>query len=132
MQPKLIEASKETEKKEKIVEAETIEAEKIREVVAGEEAIASKSAAEATAIKEDCEKELAEAMPILKAAEKALQCITKNDITFLKKLPQPPEDAKMVLSAVCVLMGIKPDAKMDPNTQKRVYDYWPVAVKMMN
>lgn len=45
LQPKLIEASKETEKKEKIVEAETNEAEKIREVVAGEEAIASKSAA---------------------------------------------------------------------------------------
>lgn len=101
-------------------------------MVAGEEAIASKAADEANAIKTDCEKELAEAMPVLIAAEKALSCITKNDITFLKKLPQPPEDAKMVLSAVCVLMGIKPDGKMDPNTQKKVYDFWPVAVKMMN
>ena len=63
---------KKLRKKEKIVEAETIEAEKIREVVAGEEAIASASAAEATAIKEDCERELADALPILKAAEKAL------------------------------------------------------------
>lgn len=65
LQPKLIESSKLTEQKEKIVEAETIEAEKIREVVAGEEAIASASAAEATAIKEDCEKELKEALPVL-------------------------------------------------------------------
>ena len=40
LQPKLIETSKETEKKAKIVEAETMDAEKIREVVAGEEAIA--------------------------------------------------------------------------------------------
>jgi hypothetical protein len=71
-------------------------------------------------------------MPVLKAAEKALDCITKNDVTFLKKLPQPPEDAKMVLSAVCVLMGKAPESKMDPNTQKKIYDYWPVAVKMMN
>ena len=65
LQPKLIEASKETVKKEQIVEGEAIEAEKIREVVAGEEAIAAKAAGEANAIKEDCEKELAEAMPIL-------------------------------------------------------------------
>jgi hypothetical protein len=40
LQPKLIETSKETEKKEKIVAAEAADAEKIREVVAGEEAIA--------------------------------------------------------------------------------------------
>ena len=71
-------------------------------------------------------------MPILEAANKALNCITKNDITILKKLLSPPEDAKMVLSAVCVLMGLKPEGKMDPNTQKKVYDFWPVAVKMMN
>ena len=132
LQPKLVEATKETEKKEKIVEAEAIEAEKIREVVAGEEAIASAAAAEATAIKEDCEKELEEALPVLRKAEEALGHVTKNDITFLKKLPQPPEDAKMVLSAVCVLMGHKPESKMDPNTQKKIYDYWPVAVRMMN
>lgn len=55
LQPKLIETSKETEKKAIIVEHETNEAEKIREVVAGEEAIASISANEANAIKVDCE-----------------------------------------------------------------------------
>ena len=132
LQPKLIEASKETDKKEKIVEAETIEAEKIREVVAGEEAVASEAAGEANAIKEDCERELSNALPVLKAAEKALECVTKNDITFIKKLPQPPEDVKMVMSSVCVLQGLKAESKMDPNTQKKVYDYWPTAVKMMN
>jgi hypothetical protein len=71
-------------------------------------------------------------MPILEASERALNCITKNDITILKKMLSPPDDAKMVLSAVCVLQGQKPEGKMDPNTQKKVYDYWPVAVKMMN
>lgn len=98
------------------MEGETIEAEKIREVVAGEEAIAAKAAGEANAIKEDCEKDLTEAMPVLKAASEALDCITKNDITFVKKLPQPPDDLKMVLSSVCVLMGLKPEGRMDPNT----------------
>lgn len=50
----MIETSKETEKKALIVEAETVDAEKIREVVAGEEAISKKAADEANAIKEDC------------------------------------------------------------------------------
>ena len=65
MQPKLIETSKETEKKALIVEKETIEAEKIQESVAADEAVASKAASEANAIKADCEQELAIAMPIL-------------------------------------------------------------------
>jgi len=71
-------------------------------------------------------------MPILNSASKALDCITKNDITDAKKMLKPPEDQRMVLGAVCVLMGLKPEAKTDPETQKKVWDYWPVAIKMMN
>ncbi len=132
LQPKLIEASKETEIKAKKVEEEAADAEKIRVVVAADEAVASKAAAEANAIKEDCEKELAEAMPILNAAAKALECISKNDITNAKKMLKPPEDQRMVLSAVCILFGKAPESKMDPETQKKVTDYWPTAIKMMN
>lgn len=132
LQPQLIETSKETDAKAIIVEKETTEAEKIKEVVAGEEAIASESANEANAIKLDCEKALSEALPILEAASKALECITRNDITYIKKLPQPPEDVRMVLGAVCVLMNIKAEGKMDPNTQKKVYDFWEPSKKMMN
>ena len=100
--------------------------------MAGEEAIAQKAADEANAIKTDCEAELSLAMPILEASERALNCISKNDISTLKKMLSPPEDAKMVLSAVCILMGKAPEGKMDPTTQKKVYDFWPVAVKMLN
>lgn len=116
LQPKLIEASKETEIKEKLVEGEAVAAEKIRVVVAADEAVAAKAAGEANAIKEDCERELADAMPILNSASKALDCITKNDITDAKKMLKPPEDQRMVLSAVCVLMGLKPESKVDPET----------------
>ena len=71
-------------------------------------------------------------MPMLESALKALECISKNDITILMKMLNPPEDAKMVLSAVCILMNQKPEGKMDPNTQMKVYDYWPTAIRMMN
>jgi len=94
--------------------------------------VAKAAADKSNGIKQECEKELEAAMPALRQAEKALQCISRDDITYLKKLPSPPEDARMVLSAVCVLLGHKPERKVDPNTQKPFYDYWPVAVKMMN
>ena len=71
-------------------------------------------------------------MPILEASAKALECITKNDITNAKKMLKPPEDQRMVLAAVCVLMDKAPEAKMDPETQKKVLDYWPTAIKLMN
>jgi dynein heavy chain len=85
-------------------------------VVAADEAVAAKAAGEANAIKEDCERELADAMPILNAASTALDCITKNDITDAKNMLKPREDHRMVLSAVCVLMGLKAESKTDPET----------------
>jgi dynein heavy chain len=69
------------------VETQANDAEKIRVVVAGEEAIAQKSADEATEIKLDCEKELGEAMPILTKATQALDCITPGDISYVRALP---------------------------------------------
>lgn len=71
-------------------------------------------------------------MPILASAQEALKCITANDITNAKKMLKPPEDQKMVLSAVCVLLGQKPEAKMNQETQKKEFDYWPVAIKLMS
>jgi len=38
----------------------------------------------------------------------------------------------MVMSAVCVLLGVEPVKKMDPQTQKRVTDYWGPTQKLMN
>ncbi len=71
-------------------------------------------------------------MPILNSAAAALECITKADISNAKGMLKPPEDQRMVLSAVCVLMGKQPESKIDPETQKKVLDFWPVAIKMMN
>lgn len=63
---------------------ETVEADKVKEVVSKEEAIASEEAAKVKAIKDDCEADLAEAMPVLDKALKALNTLTKNDITEVK------------------------------------------------
>ena len=55
--------------------------------------MASGEAAKVKAIKDECEADLAEAMPLLEAALKALDTLTKNDITEVKGMKSPPSGA---------------------------------------
>lgn len=59
-------------------------------MVSEEEAVASAEAAKVKAIKGECEADLAEALPALQAAIKALNTLTKNDITEVKGMKSPP------------------------------------------
>lgn len=60
------------------------------QVVSQEEAVASAEAAKVQAIKDECEADLAEALPALKEAVRALDTLTKNDITEVKGMKSPP------------------------------------------
>ncbi len=59
----------------------------------------------ARAIKEECEGELAVAMPILEDALAALDAIKEADITYIRKLGNPPGAIKLVMevSPLCTL-----------------------------
>ena len=63
---------------------------------------------EANAIKEECEKELDEAMPILMAAEDALKVLDKKDIDLLKSMKNPPLAIKVVMQALCLVLYPNP------------------------
>jgi dynein heavy chain len=67
-----------------IVQKEKAVADVLAEGIQKEEAVVQIAVNEANVIKEDCEKDLVEALPLLESAEAALKCITKNDIDFLK------------------------------------------------
>jgi dynein heavy chain len=129
--PVLIETSKKVDEQAAIVETETLEAEKVREVVDADASVAQAAADKTQAIKDDCEKDLEAAMPALKAAGKALENITKKDITELKTIQKFHDDVYMVLSAVCILMDVAPENKMDPATQKKKKDFTGPAKLMM-
>jgi dynein heavy chain, axonemal len=113
LKPQLVQASKETDALLVDVEKETIEADKVKAVVSVDEAKAKAEADKVTAIKKECEGDLAEAMPALNAAIKALDTLTKNDITEVKGMKSPPAAVKMVLEAVCIIKGLKA-AKVQP------------------
>ena len=102
------------------------------QVVKADEAIAQEQAKAATAIKEECDSDLAEALPALNAAMEALNTLTPQDVTIVKTMKSPPYMVKLVLEAVCVIKGVKPDRIPDPSgSGKKIEDFWGQAKKML-
>ena len=86
LQPQLIQTSQETERLMVRIEQETVEVEAKKEVVAADEAVANEQAAIAQGIKDECEADLAEAIPALEAAISALDTLKPADITEVKAM----------------------------------------------
>ena len=133
LKPELIKAKAETEEMQVVIDKEVKEViEPKKEVVSKEEAAVGKVAAEAKQMKDECEADLAEAIPALNAAVAALDTIKKPDIDMVKNMGNPPAAVKLVLEVVCVMMGVKPDKVKDPDGgPKKIDDYFGPAKKMM-
>ncbi|XP_062507706.1 dynein axonemal heavy chain 3-like [Corticium candelabrum] len=125
LQPELKKSQEESEKLMVVIERDTIEVEAKKQVVAADEAVANKAAAAAQAIKDDCESDLAEAIPALNAAIHALNTLKPQDITLVKSMKNPPYPVKLVMEAVCIMKNIKPERKPDPSgSGKMIEDFW--------
>ena len=125
LQPQLIKTKEETDAIMVQIEKESKEVQATRKTVQSEEEIASKKAAEAKAIKDECEADLAEALPALEAAISALDTLKQQDITVLKSMKSPPAGVKLVMEAVCIMKDIKPVKIPDPaGSGKKIEDYW--------
>lgn len=77
-------------------------------MVQADEAVAQAEAEKVSAIKQECEADLAEALPAFQAALKALDTLTKNDISEVKGMKSPPNPVKLVMQAVCIMKGLQP------------------------
>ncbi|CAG9466170.1 unnamed protein product [Pedinophyceae sp. YPF-701] len=94
---------------------------------------ASVAAEEANSIKQECEDALAEAMPALEAALSALDTIKPADIKLVQSFKNPPAAIKLVMEAVCVMMGIKAARVQDPTgTGKKIEDFWEPSKKLLS
>lgn len=132
LQPQLVQTVAEVEElMEKIAKEKKESVEPKAAIVQVEEAKASAKAAEAKAIKDECEAELAEAIPILNDALTALDTIKESDINYIRKLGNPPGAIKLVMEAVCVILDVKP-AKIKDDSGKTVPDFWKPSVGLMN
>ncbi|CAO2583043.1 Dynein axonemal heavy chain 3 [Lemmus lemmus] len=132
LQPQLILTSEETAKMMVKIEAETREADAKKLLVQADEKEANAAAAVSQAIKNECEGDLAEAMPALEAALAALDTLNPADITLVKSMQNPPGPVKLVMESICVMKGLKPERKPDPSgSGKMIEDYWGVSRKIL-
>lgn len=132
LQPLLKVATIETDALLETISREQKEANVTKDIVGAEEKLCNDQAAAANAIKESCEAELAEAIPALENAVKALQTLTKGDITEIKAMKKPPDGVKLVMEAVCIMMNVPPVKTKDPaGGTKKIDDYWVPAQKTL-
>ncbi|XP_010788876.1 dynein heavy chain 12, axonemal [Notothenia coriiceps] len=132
LQPKLEQATIDNNKMMKVIEVESVQVEAKSKVVRVDEEAATIKANAAQALKNECESDLAEAIPALEAALSALNTLKPSDVTIVKSMKNPPSGVKLVMSAVCVMKDIKPDKIVDPaGTGKKVLDYWGPSKKLL-
>uniref|UniRef100_A0A673A977 Dynein axonemal heavy chain 12 n=1 Tax=Sphaeramia orbicularis TaxID=375764 RepID=A0A673A977_9TELE len=132
LKPKLEQAKIDNTKMMEVIEVETLEVEAKSKVVRVDEEAATVKANEAQALKNECESDLAKAIPALEAALSALDTLKPSDITIVKSMKNPPSGVKLVMSAVCVMKDIKPDKIADPaGTGKKILDYWGPSKKLL-
>ncbi|KAK2526126.1 Dnah7 [Columba guinea] len=132
LQPQLREASKEVDEMVAVIEKESLEVAKTEQVVKADEAVANEQAMAAKAIKDECDADLAQAMPCLESALAALDTLTMQDITVVKSMKSPPAGVKLVMEAICILKGIKPDRIPDPGgSGKKTEDFWGPAKRLL-
>uniref|UniRef100_A0A8B9EN99 Dynein axonemal heavy chain 12 n=1 Tax=Anser cygnoides TaxID=8845 RepID=A0A8B9EN99_ANSCY len=132
LQPKLEEAKLDNANMMKTIEIESAEVEQKRKIVKVDEEIATEKAEEAQALKNECESDLAEAIPALEAALNALDTLKPSDISIVKSMKNPPSGVKLVMAAVCVMKDIKPERIPDPlGTGGKILDYWGPSKKLL-
>uniref|UniRef100_A0A8C3KVW3 Dynein axonemal heavy chain 12 n=1 Tax=Calidris pygmaea TaxID=425635 RepID=A0A8C3KVW3_9CHAR len=132
LQPKLEQAKLDNANMMKTIEIESAEVEQKRKTVKVDEEIATGKAEEAQALKNECESDLAEAIPALEAALDALDTLKPSDISIVKSMKNPPSGVKLVMAAICVMKDIKPEKTADPSgTGGKILDYWAPSKKLL-
>ncbi|XP_030623788.1 dynein heavy chain 12, axonemal [Chanos chanos] len=132
LQPKLERARTDNAKMMEVIEVESRQVEAKSKIVRVDEEAATLKANEAQALKDECESDLAEAIPALEAALAALDTLKPSDVTIVKSMKNPPSGVKLVMAAVCVMMDIKPQKINDPSgSGQKILDYWGPSKKLL-
>lgn len=115
------------------IQKENQEADITRSIVASEQKASEEQTEIAEQIKKDCMTALANALPELEAAIKALDTIRRDDIDLVKTMRSPPDAVKLTLEALAIINNQKPVRMKDPdNPNATIYDYFEAGKKMLS
>ena len=129
LQPVLKTKTKEVNELMAKIKVDSAAAEIKKKTVGEESAKAGIMADKANAIKTDCEKDLAAAMPALEAALGALNTLKKSDIVEVKAMKVPSAGVLLVMKSLCVLLEAKILKKKAEDGMGKVDDFWETAKK---
>ncbi|RYY35578.1 hypothetical protein EON62_02400, partial [archaeon] len=118
LQPVLAKAATDTASLLEELAHDQKEADAAAELAARDEAECAEVAKNVATIKDECQKDLDEALPAYYAAVKALKSLDKKQIQEVKSFTNPPRLVGYVMEAVCILLGYK--------------ETWDDAKKLMN
>ncbi|XP_033175116.1 dynein heavy chain 7, axonemal [Bombus impatiens] len=130
LQPKLLVAAKDVEATFLDVQRESEEVAAMEQVVKRDEEAAMVVANEASAIRAECDADLQEVMPILNAANDALNTLTPQDIQIVRSMKRPPAGVRLVMEAVCILKDVKPEKVKTPDGV--IDDYWRPSLRILS
>lgn len=116
LQPILVEKAKEAEVLLDQVGVDQAEASEVAARVALDESKVKQQQQEVAVCQSDAQADLDLALPALQAAVSALDSLDKKDITEVKGFVKPPQAVQVVMEAVCIMLGEKPDW----DTSKRI------------
>ncbi|TYZ68618.1 hypothetical protein PybrP1_002809 [[Pythium] brassicae (nom. inval.)] len=116
LQPVLVEKAREAELLLQRVSVDQAEASQVAARVASDESRVKQQQQAIAACQADAQSDLDRALPALAAAVTALDSLDKKDITEVKGFVKPPQAVQVVMEAVCIMLGEKPDW----DTSKRV------------
>lgn len=109
LQPQLVKTSEETSAMLITISSETKEVDKTKTVIQADEEAAAKKAEASSTMKQECENDLAEALPLLNSALAALDTLKKPDIDLVKSMKNPPDSVVCILRSgherVCMLVN---------------------------
>ncbi|RLN73379.1 hypothetical protein BBJ28_00011412 [Nothophytophthora sp. Chile5] len=109
LQPVLVSKAKEAEELLSQVAIDQVEAGKVAQRVAMDEAQVKQQQQAVAVCQADAQRDLDQALPALNAAVAALDALDKKDITEVKGFVKPPQAVQVVMEAVCIMLGEKPD-----------------------
>jgi dynein heavy chain, axonemal len=78
-------------------------------------------------IRDECQDQLDRIVPLFNQAVASMNLIEKEDIAEIRTLPHPPKAIKLVLQAVCILLGVEPQIKRNKRGEYKP-SYWKAAI----
>jgi dynein heavy chain len=82
---------------------------------------------QANQMKDDCQKDLDQVLPILNKAVKSLENLSRDDITKIKSYTKPPTALDYVMQGLCIILGEDNNVKMkpkEPGSMEKIQDFW--------